>query len=86
MNGRRPGGFLNKVLTFIAIAIMLLWVRYHFFTAEGRAARAAYRGLSVSTLLSLSIFIVCLGYLFWRFMSYIFWRKYFGDKPPPDEP
>jgi Ni,Fe-hydrogenase I cytochrome b subunit len=77
---------LNEVLTVAAVIITGLWIWKWFFTPEGRMARGSYRGMPMSRYLSLSIIIVCAGYLLWRFMAYIYWKKYFGDDEPPDEP
>lgn len=36
-------------------------------------------------LMWISIAVVCLGYLLWRFMSRLFWHKYFHEDPPDED-
>lgn len=80
---------LNMILTALAAAVAMVWV-WQFFGPGSGAARtkgaALLRGSGTDfgTLLWLSISVVCLGYLLWRFLSWLFWRKYFRDEDPPE--
>ena len=50
-----------------------------------RSAALGGIGSSYGGLLWISISVVCLGYLLWRFMSWFFWHKYFREDPPDEE-
>lgn len=77
----------NRVLTVFAVAMTALWA-WKFFgpgseeTRRSGAAALRGAGTSLSSLFWLSIAVVCAGYILWRFMSWLFWRKYFHDDPP----
>ena len=78
---------LNRILTVFAVGMTLIWVWKYFGPGSGQtrnsgAAVLRGAGTSLSSLFFLSIAVVCLGYLLWRFMSWLFWRKYFHDDPP----
>lgn len=81
---------LNMILTALSAAILMVWV-WKFFAPGSeetrRAGSAALGGIgsSYGGLLWISIAVVCLGYLLWRFMSWLFWHKYFHEDPPDDE-
>lgn len=78
---------LNKILTVAAVIIAAVWI-LKWLGPEGRAIQeeSGRTLFSYSGILSLGIAVCCLGYLVWRFLSWLFWKKYFGDKQPPDDP
>lgn len=86
-----PGKKINNILTVIAILVLMVWA-WNWFgpgSADVRSSGAAFLrkgGLSFIDLLSIGIAVACAGYLLWRFLSFLFWRKYFNDEKPPDEP
>ncbi|OUO92980.1 hypothetical protein [Cloacibacillus sp. An23] len=81
---------LNMILTALAAAVMMAWI-WKFFGPGGAEARRAGgallggAGTSFGGLLWISVSVVCLGYLLWRFMSWFFWHKYFREDPPDRE-
>lgn len=81
---------LNLILTALSAAILMVWI-WKFFGPGSeetrRAGSAALGGIgsSYGGLLWISISVVCLGYLLWRFMSWFFWHKYFREDPPDEE-
>lgn len=79
---------LNRILTIAAIIMVLIWAR-GFFSSSGGTGGAGLSQLFSSGTVSLiwiAVGVVCFGYLLWRFMSALFWRKYFhGEKPPEDD-
>lgn len=77
---------LNRILTAAAIVMVLIWAR-RFFSSSGSAgvSQAASSGTGLMTLVWISVAVVCLGYLLWRLLSALFWRKYFHDEKPPEE-
>lgn len=78
---------INMILTALSAAIVMVWV-WKFFGPGSeetrRAGSAALGGIGASYggLLGISISVACLGYLLWRFMSWLFWHKYFREDPP----
>lgn len=76
---------LNKILTVAAVIIVAVWI-WKWLGPDGETARKESEGafLSYSGIFSLGVAVSCLGYLVWRFLGWLFWKKYFGDKPPPD--
>ncbi|MDO5116782.1 MAG: hypothetical protein Q4D58_11925 [Synergistaceae bacterium] len=82
---------LNRILTAFAVVMLMIWVWKFFGPGSAhtrRAGMAALRGagMNFSSLLWISVAVVCLGYLLWRFLGWLFWHKYFkGEKPPEDE-
>ena len=81
---------LNTILTALAAAVLMAWI-WEFFGPGGQEARRSGSamlsglGTSFSGLLWISIAVVCLGYLLWRFMSWLFWHKYFHEDPPDND-
>lgn len=88
---RFPGGMVHKLLTFFSFLVLAMCA-WKFFGPGSSAARVSgtrflggtYFG-GFSRMFSVSIAVVCFGYLLWRFMTFIFWHKYFKDKPMPPE-
>ncbi|MDO5562206.1 MAG: hypothetical protein Q4F74_01175 [Synergistaceae bacterium] len=85
MFDRYGRGALNRILTVLSAVIVLRWGWEYFNTDQDVLRRsneefAARTGLSASRSLWIGIAVVSAGYLFWRFMVYIFWRKYFKDE------
>lgn len=78
---------LNKILTFVAVVILVVWI-WKWFSPEGKMVREDNWGtfFSMGGLFFIGVAAVCGGYLLWRFLDWLFWRKYFHDQPPPDEP
>lgn len=80
---------LNRILTIAAIVMVLIWARRFFGSAVrgtgGAPVSQAFSGGSTMSLLWIAIAIVCFGYLLWRLMSMLFWKKYFGDEEPPKD-
>ena len=90
MNGGNFGKLLNGILAALSVAMIAIWAWKFFGPESGGTRRAgisrlAGAGINFYTLLWLSIAIVCLGYLLWRFLSMLFWKKYFKDEKPPEE-
>ena len=86
-----PKKLINKILTVISALILMIWAWKWLGPGSeevrGRGiAQAAKAGMSFGDLVWIGIAVACGGYLLWRFMSYIFWKKYFKDELPPDEP
>lgn len=75
---------LNRLLTILSIFVMLLWA-WKWLGPGGSTIRArdsfamSRVGLSVLDMLSISLLVVCAGYLIWRLLSYFFWHKYFKE-------
>ena len=86
-----PGGVLHKLLTFFSFIVLAMCVWKFFGPGSLQARSGGARFLSGTFLsgfgkmFSVSIAVVCFGYLLWRFMTFIFWYKYFKDKPMPPE-
>ncbi|MCD7953034.1 MAG: hypothetical protein LUG14_08975 [Synergistaceae bacterium] len=91
MNGDSARRMINRILTAVAVVMMMVWAWKFFGPGSAhtrRSGMAALRGagMDFSTLLWISIAVVCGGYLLWRFLGWLFWHKYFkGEKPPEDE-
>lgn len=81
---------VNTILTAISAAVVMIWA-WKFFGPGGeetrRAGSAALAavGSGFGGLLWISLTVVCLGWLLWRFMSWFFWHKYFREDPPDGE-
>ena len=81
---------LNMLLTALSAAMLMVWV-WKFFGPGSeetrRAGSAALGGIgsSYGGGVWISISVVCLGELLWRFMSWFFWHKYFREDPPDEE-
>ncbi len=84
MDWNKMWKMLNMVLTVFAVGMTMLWA-WKFFgpgsseTRKSGMAALNGAGMSLSSLFWISIAVVCLGYLLWRFMSWLFWHKYFKD-------
>ena len=81
---------LNRILTVAAIVMVLIWARRFFSSSGGGTggagvSQAAFSGTGLMTLLWIGVAVVCLGYLLWRLLSALFWKKYFHDEKPPEE-
>ena len=77
-----PKKLINKILTVISALILMIWAWKWFGPGSeevrGRGiAQAAKAGMSFGDLVWIGVAVACGGYLLWRFMSYIFWKKYF---------
>lgn len=77
---------LNRIFTLLAVVMAVVWLWKYFGPGSGpvrSAGSAAMRraGMSFSSMIWLSVAVVCGGYLLWRFMSWLFFRKYFKDMP-----
>ncbi|MEG1823984.1 MAG: hypothetical protein RRY12_10090 [Cloacibacillus sp.] len=89
MNWEKMRKMLNRVLTVFAAVMMAVWV-WKFFgpgsltTRRNGMAALGRSGMDFSTLFWISIAVVCCGYLLWRFMGWLFYRKYFHQDPPDD--
>lgn len=84
------GKTINKILTLLAAFALMLWAWRWFGPGGDTVRKESFESFSsgsmgLSDFIWLSIAIACLGYLLWRFMSYIFWKKYFDDETPPDD-
>lgn len=84
---KSPWGKINKILTFAAVTIMMIWL-WKWFGQDVKRVREESWGtaFTFSSLFSIGIAVACSGYLLWRLLDWLFWRKYFHDKQPPDEP
>lgn len=91
MNGDSPRRMINRILTAVAVVMMMVWAWKFFGPGSAhtrRSGMAALRGagMDFATLFWISIAVVCGGYLLWLFLGWLFWHKYFkGEKPPEDE-
>lgn len=88
---RSPWEKLNKILIVAALLYLGVWAWKWFGPGEPVARnigkmRAISFGSTLWELFWVGTAIACAGYLLWRFLCWLFWRKYFGDNPPPDEP
>lgn len=84
---KSPWQKINKVLTVAAAVILLVWVWKRLGTeSEGVRRSIGDRPLTFGGMFSIGTAVACCGYLLWRFLDWLFWRKYFSGKPPPDEP
>lgn len=74
-----PLGRINKILTAVAVIILAMWL-WKWFGPDGAATRgkAGESFLSYRGLFSLGVAVACAGYLLWRFLDWLFWRKYFN--------
>lgn len=81
---------VNMILTALSGAVVMVWI-WKFFGPGGNVARRAGNaalsgaGFGIGGLFWISLSVVCGGYLLWRFMIRLFWRKYFDDDPPPED-
>lgn len=88
---RSPWEKLNRILTAVAVLYLGVWL-WKWLGPEssgvrkGGALRAWDAGFTLTELFWVGVAVACLGYLLWRFLGWLFWRKYFGSSPPPDEP
>ncbi len=88
---RSPWEKFNRILTVIAVLFLSVWA-WNWFGPDGSTVRQAGEirarssGFTLMEFFWISIAVTCAGYLLWRFLSWLFWRKYFGGSPPPDEP
>ncbi len=86
-----PKKLINTILTVVSAVVMMMWA-WRYFGPGGRevrahgSAQAAAIGLSFGDFVWIGVAVACGGYLLWRLLSYLFWRKYFKDELPPDEP
>lgn len=84
---KSPWERLNRILSIAAVIIMIIWAWKWFGPADDGIRRDSERVfLSPAGLFWLGIAVASCGYLLWRFLDWLFWRKYFRDKKPPDEP
>ena len=81
------GEFINKILTVVSLLFLMIWA-WRYFGPGGDevrvkgSAEAAKIGMSFADFMWIGIAVSCGGYLLWRFLSYIFWKKYFTDDFP----
>lgn len=84
---KSPWERINRILSIAAVIIMIIWAWKWFGPAGDEIRRDNERVfLSPTGLFWLGMAVACSGYLLWRFLDWLFWRKYFHDKRPPDEP
>lgn len=82
---------MRRMLNTMFSAVVLMAWLWKFFGPGGAEARRAGSsmlsgmGTSLGGLMWISIAVVCLGYLLWRFMSRLFWHKYFHEDPPDED-
>ena len=82
---------INDILTVAAALFLMFWAWKWFgpdravHSAAGEASLFT-AGLSFSGLAWTGVAVVCGGYLLWRLLTCLFWRKYFNDEKPPEEP
>lgn len=81
---------VNRILIILSTLFLLLWGRKWFgpgsatVRADGEFALSRI-ALSFSDLVWIAVAVVCAGYLLWRYLSYLFWRKYFKGESVPKE-
>lgn len=86
-----PNKRINNILTLIAVLVLMVWA-WKWFGPGSSDVRISGEtslnrvGLGFAGLTWLGVTVVSGGYLLWRFMTYIFWHKYFKGENPPDEP
>ena len=91
MNGDSTRRMINRILTAVAVVMMMVWAWKFFGPGSAhtrRSGMAALRGagMDFATLVWISSAVVGGGDLLWRFLGWLFWHKYFkGEKPPEDE-
>lgn len=82
--------FINRALTVVSLLFLMMWA-WRYFGPGGEEVRAkggaeaAKIGMSFADFIWIGIAVSCGGYLLWRFLSYIFWKKYFTDDFPSDD-
>ena len=82
---------INNLLTAAALIFLLFWAWKGFGPGSVEVRQSGElelkrTGLSFSDLIWISIAVTSGGYLLWRGFTALFWRKYFKDGTPPDEP
>lgn len=77
-------GTLNRILTAVAVIMVAVWAYKFFIMPDSGTVRSAHEHVSggTSSLLWLSIVVVCAGYLLWKILGWLFWHKYFDEDPP----
>ncbi len=80
---------LNNILTAIAALFLMFWAWKWFGPGSAdirQSGESELRrsGLSFLDLISIGIAVTSSGYLLWRLLTLLFWRKYFKNDPPPD--
>ncbi|MCD7877834.1 MAG: hypothetical protein LUH49_12915, partial [Cloacibacillus porcorum] len=80
MNGDSPRRMINRILTAVAVVMMMVWAWKFFGPGSAhtrRSGMAALRGagMDFATLFWISIAVVCGGYLLWLFLGWLFWHK-----------
>ena len=86
-----PKKTINNILTAVAVVFLMFWAWKWFGPGSAEVRQSGQlelkrTGLSFTDLIWISVAVTSGGYLLWRGLTALFWRKYFKDGTPPDEP